>query len=266
MKYYVCEGTPDGEYNASTKAREDAEYILKKMGFKEFIIPTVYGVQKNKLLKFKQYIDYKKNYKIWIETISKLNKDDILLIQYPLINAMLGFEKVMDELNRLNVKTILLIHDLDSLRFDNMPRIIKEDREVLKRATYLIVHNTKMKNKITEICEIPAANMFELKIFDYIIDGKVITKQKKKEEPIVIAGNLSKEKAKYLKKLKELKDITFNLYGMGYEKEKGEENINYKGAFSPSEIVKNMEGRLRTCMGWRFNRKLHWTLWRILAI
>ena len=89
MKYYVCEGTPEGKYNASTKAREDVEYILSKLGFEKFYIPTKYGVQKNKLLKFKQFIDYKKNFKIWTNTISKLQKGDILLIQYPLINTMI---------------------------------------------------------------------------------------------------------------------------------------------------------------------------------
>ena len=242
MKYYVCEGTPEGKYNASTKAREDVEYILSKLGFEKFYIPTKYGVQKNKLLKFKQFIDYKKNFKIWTNTISKLQKGDILLIQYPLINTMLGFEKVMEKLQDLGVITILLIHDLDSLRFTNMPRIVKEDREVVKRASYIISHNNRMKNKIVEMCNIDVSKITDLKIFDYVMKGKVIEKERQKTDPIIIAGNLSKEKAKYLKYLKDIKDVEFNLYGKGYEKEEGEENINYKGAYLPEELVNNLDG------------------------
>lgn len=242
MKYYVCEGTPDGAYNASSKARNDVEYILKKLDFKEFYIPTVYGVQKNKLLKFKQFIDYKKNYNIWIKSISKLKKDDILLIQYPIINSMLGFEKVMDMLKEKDIKTIILIHDLDSLRFINMPRIVKEDKEVISRAKYIIAHNNKMEEKIIDLCDFDAKGILKIKIFDYIAQDVVQLKSRKKEEPIIIAGNLSKDKAEYLKYLKEVKGITFNLYGKGYEQDEEEINVNYKGAFLPEELLNNLEG------------------------
>ena len=179
MKYYVCEGKPDGEFNASSKPRKDVETILDKLGFEKFYIPTIYGVQKNKLLKIKQFIDYKKNNKIWSETISKLQEGDTLLIQYPLINTMLGFDEIMDKLKEAKVNTIILVHDLDSIRFLNMPRIIKEDREVIKRATYIIAHGNRMKNKIIELCGDETKNIVELKIFDYIV-GNVQRKEKKK--------------------------------------------------------------------------------------
>ncbi len=242
MKYFVCEGIPDGKYNASKKAREDVEYILKQLDFKEFHIETKYGVQQNKLLKFKQLIDYRKNCEIWMKTIQKLEKDDILLIQYPLINTMLGFEKVMKELKNRGIKTIILIHDLDSLRFIGMPRIVKEDKNVISKATYIIAHNKKMKEKIIEICNIEGNNIIELEIFDYISESKMTPRERKKDDPIIIAGNLSKEKAEYLKYLKDVKNITFNLYGKGYQKNEEEKNINYKGAFLPEELLNNLEG------------------------
>ncbi len=242
MKYFVCEGTPEGEYNASTKARRDVEYILKKMDFKEFYIQTKYGVQQNKLLKFKQFIDYRKNCKIWVKTIENLKKDDILLIQYPLLNSMLGFEKVMKKLKEKEVKTVLLIHDLDSLRFTKMPRVIKEDRDVINKASYIIAHNKKMKEKLIEMCGIDEEKILELGIFDYISEKEITLKERKKETPIVIAGNLSKEKAEYLKYLKDVKNVTFNLYGKGYQKDEAEKNINYMGAFLPEELIENLEG------------------------
>ena len=242
MKYFVCEGTPEGAYNASTKARKDAEYILKNLNFKEFYIETKYGVQQNKLLKFKQLIDYRKNCEIWMKTITNLKKDDILLIQYPLINTMLGFEKVMEKLKEKGVITIILIHDLDSLRFIGMPRVVKEDRNVINKATYIIAHNKKMKEKLIEMCKIDKDRTIELEIFDYILDNEIIPKERKKDKPIVIAGNLSKEKAEYLKYLKNVNNVTFNLYGKGYQKDEDEKNINYTGAFLPEELINNLDG------------------------
>lgn len=242
MNYYVCEGTPEGAYNASTKAREDVEYILDKLDFKKFYIPTNYGVQVKKIMKFKQFIDYTNNYKIWKKTISSLKKGDMLVIQYPLLNSMLGFEKIMEELNKLEIITVLLIHDLDSLRPNGTPRVVREDREALKRASYIIAHNIRMKNKIVENCNIDMSKIIELKIFDYILEKPKNIKQRKKDLPVIIAGNLSKEKAKYLRYLKDVKNVEFNLYGAGYEKEDNETNVNYKGKFLPSKLVDEIEG------------------------
>ncbi len=242
MKYYVCEGTPNGAYNATSKARKDTEYILKKLGFKEFYIQTKYGVQTNKLLKIKQLLDYRKNCKIWMKTISKLQKNDILLIQYPLTNTMLGFVKVMKELERKEIKTVLLIHDLDSLRFTGMPRIVKEDKEVLENSTYIIAHNKKMKEKILNMCNIDKDKIIELEVFDYISEDEINERQRKKDEPVIIAGNLSKEKAEYLRDLKKVINTKFNLYGKGYEKDEEETNVDYKGAFLPEELLNNLEG------------------------
>ena len=38
MNYYVCEGTPNGEYNASSKARKDVEIILDRLGYEKYFI------------------------------------------------------------------------------------------------------------------------------------------------------------------------------------------------------------------------------------
>ena len=177
-----------------------------------------------------------------MKTITNLKKDDILLIQYPLINTMLGFEKVMEKLKEKGVITIILIHDLDSLRFIGMPRVVKEDRNVINKATYIIAHNKKMKEKLIEMCKIDKDRTIELEIFDYILDNEIIPKERKKDKPIVIAGNLSKEKAEYLKYLKNVNNVTFNLYGKGYQKDEDEKNINYIGAFLPEELINNLDG------------------------
>ena len=40
MEYYIIEGTPEGKYNASSKARNDVETILKSQKIKPFYIET----------------------------------------------------------------------------------------------------------------------------------------------------------------------------------------------------------------------------------
>lgn len=241
MKYYICEGKPDGEYNATSKARKDVENILSEIKIKKYYIPTKYGVQKNKILKIIQLYTYYKNYKIWSKEISKLKEEDIIIIQYPLVNTILNFDKIIDKCNRKRITTIAVIHDLDSLRSKNMRRINKEDNEVLKRCSYIIAHNYRMQDElVNKGCD--KEKIVNLEIFDYLTETEIENKKRVKDDAIIIAGNLSKEKACYLKGLKNLKDIKFNLYGKGYEKEENEENVNYKGAFLPEELLNHLEG------------------------
>lgn len=241
MKYIICEGTPDGEYNAQSKARNDAEKIIIKNGYEKYCIPTRYGVQTNKLLKFKQLIDYKNNFNIWKKYINKLNSGDIIVIQYPLLNSMTNFEKIIELCTLKKISTVMLIHDLDSLRFTNIPRKAKEDKYVLNNASYIIAHNDKMKQELIKMGN-DDKKIIELGIFDYLFENEIISKNRSKNDPIIIAGNLSKNKAKYISTLKDVQNTKFNLYGKGYEKESGDENIDYKGAFLPEEIPNKLEG------------------------
>lgn len=241
MKYLICEGIPDGKYNAQSKARNDAEKIIANKGFERYYIPTKYGVQTIKILKWKQWISYKKNYKIWKKYINRLQKNDVILIQYPLINTISNFHKMINYCNQKGIITICLIHDMDSLRFTNMPRKIKEDRLVLNNMKYIIAHNLKMKLELIRMGN-SAEKIIELGIFDYLLNNELKEKSRMKNQPVIIAGNLSKEKAKYIASLKDIKNTSFNLYGKGYEKDDGEDNVFYKGAFLPEELPNILEG------------------------
>ena len=240
MRYYICEGTPDGKYNAASKARNDVEYILKEKKIIPFFVNTKYGVQTKKILKWKQLIDYCKNYKIWKKEIKKLKKDDMIFIQYPLLNTIIRFEDIIYMLNKRGIVTVMIVHDIDSLRNKKIKRHEIEDKEVLKNASYIIAHNRKMKDYLISLGNC-GEKIIELGVFDYIADN-IKKSHHKKDEPIIIAGNLSKEKAGFLKDLKNVRNVKFNLYGKGYIQEEGENNISYKGAFLPEELLNNLEG------------------------
>ena len=247
-KFLVCEGKSIGDYNASTKARKDIEEVLIKNGYNKFFIPTSYGVQENKLLKFKQIFIYLKNKKIWDKYLGKLEKDDTIVFQYPLINSCIGLENVLEKYKNKGIKIVGLIHDLDSLRYKPeiqgkmlCERVQKEDKNILNACSYIIAHNDKMKAHL-ETLNNDESKIIVLKLFDYLVDMELKKIERKKDDPIIIAGNLSKEKAAYLTFLSEIPKVKFNLYGKGYSPEKKDLNINYKGAFLPEELLNNLEG------------------------
>lgn len=247
MKYYICEGTPVGTYNATTKARSDAEKILYSQGYEKLFICTKNGVRKNKILKILQLITYIKNKYIWNKELQKIKDGDTVVIQYPIINTSIGIEKVIKKYSK-KINIVALIHDMDSLRYAPetqgkmlYKRVVNEDKKILNACNYIIAHNDKMKEELVKLGNKPD-KIIVLEIFDYIITDEIQTIQHKKDEPIIIAGNLSKEKAKYLTFLKEMDGVKFNLYGVGYKGK--EKNVDYKGAFLPEELLNNLEGSM----------------------
>ena len=246
MKYFVIEGQPDCIYNATNKPREDAEKILTKNGYKPLYINTTNGVQKNKLLKWKQFIDYKKNTRIWKKSLETLKSGDIVFIQYPIINTALGLEKVIKLYKNKGIKFAVLIHDLDSLRLtkDNgyfrYKRACYEDKYFLNEMDYIICHNESMKKVLIDLGN-NKDNIIELKLFDYLIDFVPKRIDRSKNGEFIIAGNLAPHKSKYLSYLKEL-NVNFNLYGVGFEKEIEENNVFYKGKYKPEELLNYLEG------------------------
>ena len=246
MKYFIIEGCPDGEYNATNKAREDVETILKKNGITPFYVQTEKGIQQNKLMKWKQFITYNKNKKVWDKALSELKSEDIVFIQYPILNTALNIINVIKKYNEKGIRFVAIIHDLDSLRFkgncSNMQynRICKEDKELLNEMDQIICHNSSMKKVLVDLGN-SSDKIVELKIFDYLIDFEPKKIKRTKKDPIIIAGNLSPFKAKYISYLKDL-NTSYNLYGVGYIDEIGGDNISYKGKFKPDELINHLEG------------------------
>lgn len=238
MKYSILEGKPDGAFNASNKARVDCYKILEMQDYLPMFVDSEYGVQKQVWKKPLQAIIYKKNLRAWIDTLDGLSPKDEIVIQYPLLNTTYDFDKFLQACKEKKVKTIALVHDVNSLRFTSenssaavVKRFQKEDKEYLSRFDCVIAHNPSMEAYLHSI---GVKNIVNLQIFDYLC--------KPSEKPIVyngiysvaIAGNLDSEKAGYLNQIDEV-SVPFYLYGIGY-KEKPAANIHYLGAFAPEKL------------------------------
>ena len=262
MRYLIKEGKPEGEFNASSKARQDVEKILISMDYKEYYINTKYGVQVKKYKKPLQFITYLKNKRVWEKQMQDFKEGDTIVFQYPVLNTTFGLAKILKKhKNRINI--IAIIHDMDSLRFTSesaskklLERVKREDRDILNSCTKIVCHNYRMKEELTKLGN-NEKNIYTLEIFDYLLDEKIRSNKFMIHRPIVIAGNLSKEKAEYLYYLNDLDNLNFNLYGVGYYGKKTQ-NVFYKGKFKPEELIDNLEGSfglvwdgnsIKTCEG-----------------
>ena len=242
MKYYICEGEYTEQYNASSKAREDAEIICKKEGYKEYFVKTKYGVEKNKLLKVKQIMVYFLNYFQWKKIMKDIKENDEIIVQYPLRNTTIGFSKILKILNKKKIKTTVLIHDLDSLRYPEVLHCKLDDKKILKEFQKVITHNKKM-TKYLEQLGVDKNKMVELQLFDYIYEKDIVKIEPKRENEVIIAGNLSTSKAGYLGKINKISEVKFGLFGIGYEKKEEDKNITYNGSYTPSELIENINGK-----------------------
>lgn len=247
-RFFICEGKIEKKstkYNASSKARVDVESILKEMEYRPLFINSKYCGSESKKNKIIRIIEFINNYFIWNKALKNIKKDSIIIIQYPLINSTLGLGKLIKKYqNKFNI--CILIHDLNSIRLENIftgakyKRIYNEDISVIKNSNYIISHNKNMTKKIGQLVK-NKKDIVNLELFDYLWKDKIENKFSI-DKPIVIAGNLNSDKANYIEKINEVKNVKFNLYGNGYNENKNNKNIQYMGSFLPNEIIKKIDG------------------------
>ncbi|MEI3535628.1 MAG: hypothetical protein V8R16_02475 [Bacilli bacterium] len=211
--------------NAGSKAREDCECIFNTRGYK----PLICKVNNN----------INSNYNKLKEVFNLLKDGDSVILSLALYFPILKLEKILDKLRDNGVIIIIFIHDLNVIRrgfnyfnfgFDfqiHGHEIYNEEYEILKRADYIIVHNYRMYDVIRR--SFWKSNILTLNCFDYLSnynDEKITDCERKN---IVIAGNLSINKAKYIYSLP--KTNNYYLYGVGYNDKISQSNVKYCGSF-----------------------------------
>ncbi|AHA04801.1 sugar transferase [Pediococcus pentosaceus] len=223
MKKFVLE-VSDGEKNtAGEKAKKDITDILIKNDYKAVKL----NLKRSKLgkLLFTLHEVHKKT--------RNLNKGDIFIIQYPMYSRY-ATKTLVDYCKKRQIKTICVIHDIESLRlYKNDDRKIQDELSILQRFDCLITHNASMSAWLRE--KGITAKISELQIFDYLNEQK--NKENIKDNNIVFAGNLAK--ASFLKKWDIDKKIT--VFGVNPEG-KYPRNVDYKGVKSPDELPKFLQG------------------------
>ena len=224
------------ENHAGSKARNDIADILVKDGWEPLVVH--HSEEKGTLDKIKMLFLTRND---WSKIYHKIPENSELLIQYPL--AM--YPKVstvaipfLKKIKRKNVKLIFLIHDLDSLR-----GVYKNgEREFLSTADVIIAHNPVMVDYLKQN-GYSDKEIRSLNIFDYLIQDTVACRKEGEKTEVVIAGNLKREKAGYVYRLKEVEgEIQFRLYGPNYDGETQGGNVKYCGQYKPEELPEKLEG------------------------
>lgn len=231
------------EQHAGSKARCDAAQILIKEGWEAVYVNPI---------KVRTNVSYLERIRVipgflrdWRKICSRTKKGDSLLIQYPLDMypkvAMLGL-KYIRKMKEKGVRIRLLIHDIDSLRTgDPADRAWYQDAEksFFELADDIIAHNEKM------IAYLRSTGLTQpitsLELFDYLIEGEIKEEEELRED-VVIAGNLSREKAGYLYSLKE-SPVHFSLFGPNLDQKGTGKNCSYQGSFQPDKLPEVLKGK-----------------------
>ena len=243
MKYYLKEEFlhDNNAKNAGNKARNDVEVILNDLGYVPLKV-IVDDWYKMNVLNAQIH-----KYRALLRAFKRLKKNDDIVIQFPLLHHSLFISSLLKSLKNRGVNTYLLIHDLETLRFVNdktLPfrmklRMKLTEGDTFYSVTGLIAHNPIMKSILVNK-GVAEDKIVSLGIFDYLIPDFQENSGLTKDQPIIVAGNLAKEKAGYLYALPE--EPAYNLYGVGFDESRALANETYFGSFLPDELPAALEG------------------------
>lgn len=242
-KFYITMDIGENR-GAFSKARHDIEIVLDKKKYKKIVVENPANKADKSFLR-----EMLVGMRSWIEILFSIPKGSILLFQHPMPFSLVSYFMIPVLKLMKKVKIICVIHDIYSFRdkkgrFKFYYRI--KDIGLLNRCDKVISHNDRMSAKLIE-CGVKKENLIPLEIFDYILDDKECV-HKRNISPhngVMIAGNLSGEKAHYLNLLAFLQDKTkILLYGPNFNSDlyKDKTNVVYKGIFKPEELPKVLDG------------------------
>ena len=247
MKKYCIVEKGLNEQHAGSKARNDVADTLIKEGWNPLrVSPPVVKENVSYAERIRMGLVLMKD---WRKVTRTVKEEDQILIQYPLEMypkvAMLAL-RYIKQLKRKKVKIIILIHDIESLRTQDKKQ--KEwyqhaEKSFLCLADDIIAHNKKMIGYLKKIGLY--TRIHALEIFDYLVEAESIQKAETKENQnaVIIAGNLSEEKAGYVYQLDQV-NAEFRLYGPNLNTEAiGTGNITYKGSFPPDDLPRVLHGK-----------------------
>ncbi len=233
---------------AGNKAQKDINQIAEATGY----MPVKYKISGRRIAQFLT----KRNF--W-KKLDKIPANSMVLLQYPLAGNL--EPKLLEYTERRqDLHLILLLHDVDILRSSNNIAVQNLERNLLHRASKIIVHNHAMKQEMMKrVHDLNPDDLVEMELFDYICNlPENAGKQAVDKNAIVVAGNLSKEKSGYVYKLGESAgNLTFHLYGINFVEAEAK-NAVYHGSFQPEELPQKLEkgfglvwdgGELQECSG-----------------
>lgn len=218
---YVLEWHDSEKNTGGVKAKQDVVTFLKKDDFTSIEVPSskVGKVCSSFLARY---------------SLRKL-KSGVIVIQYPSGKPFLRKLWLRAACKNKHLKVILLIHDLESIRFFNDPKYSNrryDEFEFIAKADGLVALNEKMKTLLTD--NGVKKPITTLEAWDYDNENPIIQK-KNYQRSICYAGNL--KKALFLRDLR--CKTTVYVFGPNPES-RFTKSIKYMGQFSPQDLPNHL--------------------------
>lgn len=242
MNIALFETSTKERFNAGNKARSDALKILLANGYSH--IPLFYN-GKAKPMVLLQIA------KALLQVILRADRNSTVFIQYPyapdVVNTYLI--RVLHYSAKIKgFKLAVLIHDINALRSSlhgtvEGEKTLRRESNRLALCDHVICHNQAMIDQLKDVCPLMAKKCIGLEIFDYLYCKDVHEIKYWEGKPkVVVAGNLSKAKCGYIYNLNKIHNADFYLYGVGFREESATENVTFKGAFPPDQLIEHLVG------------------------
>lgn len=228
MKRYILTEIPRNNLNAGYKAKCDIRSVLISEGFEAIDIKESF--------KFDKIPEFFK----LLNRLKKIENNSEIVFQHPVYSFFNSkfMPSILKTVKRKGLKMIVVIHDLECVRFRRDESFKALETEILKTASAVISHNSDMSESLVDL-GIEKERLVNLEIFDYLC---------KKDEgdtapinTVCVAGNLDPEKSGYIYKMSQDVNIKVNVYGGNFDENLGKE-VNYCGSFSPNELPKKLVG------------------------
>ena len=222
---YVIDNIKDYEQtgNAGPKARRDINFFLSK----DFV-PSYFINGNNKMERFLHFV------KLLVMVQCNSN---VVVVQYPYILNK-HYEKMID-LFLLKQKSILVIHDIETLRTGAKSDDIYNEIRRINQYRYVIAHNSHMEKWLKDNgCHSQIVN---LDIFDYRCNDDIsslndsINNAATGNCVVAYAGNLSRDKSGFIYKWNQ-KNVILRTYGNNYCSANTPDTVEYEGAYNPDDL------------------------------
>ena len=244
--FYIRETSNASTYNASSKARADAETIMKERSITPLDIHSRPGIFKIKIFKPLQLFTYFVNSIALFDGLHSAPSNAVIYIQFPISNNTFFVKSIIGHFKKKGMMFVAIIHDLDYLRYTKeaqgrtvYSRAVYYDTKVLPLFNYVISHNAKMTEELRKN-GIANDSIINLGIFDYLADRSVTSIKHSDKEKVIFAGNLDKNKSKFLYELPDNVAKHLSLYGKNLDESSS--NAKYCGSFSDINKVEELEG------------------------
>ncbi|QPG03717.1 hypothetical protein INH01_02505 [Latilactobacillus sakei] len=207
--------------HAGSKAQNDIRNILNNEGFSNVYLD---GEQS----KWEKRLFFKTNLK---NKISNLDKENPFVVQYPFYMGRLADHEIVKNITENFINSVVIIHDLISLRTEQNEQDIKKEIDKINNFKYVVAHNQEMKKWLIENgCR---SEILDLELFDYLSSKCDVEKQGDRNR-VFFAGNLGKSNFIY----NEIIDSKYHVYGIN--KKDVAVGFTYEGVVTPEQLAVNL--------------------------